>query len=230
MTRPLSLRIAMLVVAACMALNLQAAPKPKKELYVPMDYSTCGYHASEAAIPDIAVKAFVAWQGGDCSERIQQAIDYVAGLKPDKQGHRGCVLLGEGTFIIGKALHIDVSGVVLRGVSRHGTVLRKTGVDRGAAVYINLSPSPSPKERGAGKDGSGDTIAVTNERVDAGSTQLAVQSPEGLKAGSRIHIVRLFFIDFINYFIHKPGRFLIKARCKNKISYSIVSRTMSSPV
>ena len=190
MTRPLSLRIAMLVVAACMALNLQAAPKPKKELYVPMDYSTCGYHASEAAIPDIAVKAFVAWQGGDCSERIQQAIDYVAGLKPDKQGHRGCVLLGEGTFIIGKALHIDASGVVLRGVSRHGTVLRKTGVDRGAAVYINLSPSPSPKESGAGKDGSGDTIAVTNERVDAGSTQLAVQSPEGLKAGSRIHIVR----------------------------------------
>ena len=31
----------------------QAAPKPKKQLYVPMDYSTCGYRASEEAIPDV---------------------------------------------------------------------------------------------------------------------------------------------------------------------------------
>ena len=208
----------MLLTIICMALNLQAAPKPKKELYVPMDYSTCGYHASEAAIPDVAVKAYVAWQEGDCSDRIQQAIDYVAGLKPDKQGHRGCVLLSEGVFTISKALHIDASGVVLRGVSRCGTVLRKTGVDRGAAVYVNgvsdrgsqrpLAPSNlrggvnngngnsqrplalSSLRGGVNNSNSGDTIAVADERVEAGSTQLDLQTTEGLKAGSRIHIVR----------------------------------------
>ena len=195
MSRPLTLRTAMLLTILSMALNLQAAPKPKKELYVPMDYSTCGYHASEAAIPDVAVKAYVAWQEGDCSDMIQQAIDYVAGLKPDKQGHRGCVLLGEGVFTISKALRINASGVVLRGVSRCGTVLRKTGVDRGAAVYVNgvsdgVSQRPLAPSNLRGGVNNCDTIVVSDERVTAGSTQLSLQTTEGLKAGSRINIVR----------------------------------------
>ena len=33
-------------------LSLYAQKKAPKQLYVPMDYSTCGYHASESVIPD----------------------------------------------------------------------------------------------------------------------------------------------------------------------------------
>ena len=68
---------------------------------------------------------------------IQQAIDWVSQQKPDKQtGFRGAVLLGEGTFTINESLRIRTSGVVLRGAGRGKTILRKTGYDRGAAIYI----------------------------------------------------------------------------------------------
>ena len=77
------LRLTTLLIAFFVTVNLSAAPKPKKEVYIPMDYSTCGYHASEKAIPAVPVSNFVVWQEGDCGCRIQQAIDEVARLKPD---------------------------------------------------------------------------------------------------------------------------------------------------
>ena len=163
-----------------MVANLLAAPKPKKEVYIPMDYSTCGYHASEQSIPDVAVRISLQAESGDNYARIQQALDYVAALKPDQNGHRGCVLLGEGVFRISKPLRITTSGVVLRGVDRQKTVILKTGVERGAAIYIEGTATPL----------KGDTIAVADERVMAGCTQLMLQSVKGLRTGSRIAIVR----------------------------------------
>ena len=89
-------------LAALLALGVCAAPaaagKPKKELYIPMDYSTCGYHASERNIPDVDNAVYVECAEGDMHDALQRAIDYVSTLKPDENGHRGAVLLGEGTF------------------------------------------------------------------------------------------------------------------------------------
>ncbi|MBO4964074.1 MAG: pectate lyase, partial [Prevotella sp.] len=105
----------------------------KKELYVPMDYSTCGYRASECKIPDVPNVVFVGNDGSsDCGARIQRAIDYVSSLKPDGQGFRGAVLLGEGVYNTSKALRIGASGVVLRGQGAGKTIIKKNGVDRGA--------------------------------------------------------------------------------------------------
>ena len=75
--------LTLLSAAWCLSAVLQAAPKPKKQLYIPMDYSTCGYHASEQAIPDVKTIVTINWQAGDCVALIQQAIDHVATLKPD---------------------------------------------------------------------------------------------------------------------------------------------------
>lgn len=174
------LRLTTLLIAFLMTTNMQAIPKPKKELYIPMDYSTCGYHASEKAIPAVPVSIFVAWQEGDCSALIQQAIDEVARQKPDQNGHRGCVLLGEGVFKISKAIRMTTSGVVLRGADKQKTVILKTGAGRGAAIYIE----------GRGSTTEGDPIAVTDEKVAAGSKQLTLKSVKGLQVGSRINILR----------------------------------------
>lgn len=173
-------RLTTLLIICFVSVNLFAAPKPKKELYIPMDYSTCGYHASEKAIPTIPVSIFVAWQDGDCADRIQQAIDEVARQRPDANGYRGCVLLGEGVFKISKAIRITTSGIVLRGVDKHKTVIQKTGADRGAAIYIEGKRSTT----------EGDPIAVTDEKVAAGSTHLTLKSVKGLQVGSRINILR----------------------------------------
>ena len=114
---------------------LLVIPSVAQEL--PMDYSYCGYHCSEQPIPSAKVVAYVQPSGQDDAVLIQQAIDWVSSKKPDKQtGLRGAVLLGEGTFTISEPLRIRTSGVILRGCGRDKTILRKTGYDRGALLYI----------------------------------------------------------------------------------------------
>ena len=165
-----------------MGTMLQAAPKPKKQLYIPMDYSTCGYHASEQAIPDVKTTVRIDWQAGDCSDLIQQAIDHVATLKADAKGHRGAIALGEGIFTINKPLRITASGIVLRGLGHGKTTLLKQGVDRGAMIYLE----PRCEVRGAR---CGDTIQVADNTIAAGSTVLTTKGGK-LTAGERILIVR----------------------------------------
>ena len=173
--------LTLLSAAWCLSTVLQAAPKPKKELYIPMDYSTCGYHASELAIPNVKTVVTVDWQAGDCSALIQQAIDQVATLQPDSNGHRGAILLGEGIFAIDAPLRLTASGIVLRGMGRDKTTLVKHGVERGAMIYL--------EEREKWKEVRKDTIRVADEKVVAGSAKLTVNGGK-FKVGDRILIVR----------------------------------------
>ena len=152
----------------------------EKQVYIPMDYSTCGYHASETAIPDVANAVYVECSDGDMHDILQKAIDYVSSLKPDKNGRRGAVLLGAGTFNIDKPLRICASGVVLRGSGQDKTTIIKRGIDRGALLYI---------EGDMNMDG-GDTIAIDGTKTPAGATTLTIASAKGLKTGDRIRIVR----------------------------------------
>lgn len=168
----------LLIAGLCTAQAM--AGKAKKEVYIPMDYSTCGYHASEKPIPDVKNAVYVSINGADCYERLQRAINYVASLKPDKNGHRGAVLLGEGTYNISKPLRINTSGVVIRGAGRGKTIIIKHGYDRGALLYI---------EGGMSMTG-GDTIAVAGQKTMAGATTLTLKDASKLKKGERIRIVR----------------------------------------
>ena len=146
----------------------------------PMDYSYCGYRMSEAKIPDVETKAFVSWQAGDQSARIQRAIDYVSSLKPDKKtGLRGAVLLDKGTFELAEPLRIQVSGVVLRGVDKKKTVLLKKGVDRGALLYIE----------GKNDLKKADTLEVVNHCA-VGEKMLMVNQSASLRAGDEVIILR----------------------------------------
>lgn len=152
----------------------------EKQVYIPMDYSTCGYHASETAIPDVANAVYVECGDGDMHDILQKAIDYVSSLKPDKNGRRGAVLLGAGTFNIDKPLRICASGVVLRGSGQDKTTIIKRGIDRGALLYIEGDMNMD----------DGDTIAVNGAKVPAGTTTLTLATTKGLQSGDRIRIIR----------------------------------------
>ena len=147
---------------------------------VPMDYSYCGYHRSETPIPLLKVATSVLPSGGDDASALQEAIDWVSQQKPDKQtGLRGAVLLGEGTFTLSEPLRIRTNGVVLRGSGRDKTILRKTGVDRGALIYIEGTQDLLVK----------DTLDVAD--VNAGSLSCTVNGNfSSLKPGHRIAICR----------------------------------------
>ena len=159
---------------------------------LPMDYSYCGYHRSEIPIPSVKVAVCVQPSGQDDAATLQAAIDHVSRLKPDKQtGMRGAVLLTEGTFTLSQPLRIHTSGVVLRGCGRDKTVLRKTGYDRGALIYIEGTPTVT----------SSDTLDISTPvlpgalslTVQAGSPALSKTVQGGfpaLKPGSRLAILR----------------------------------------
>lgn len=102
------------------------------------DFSYAGYMASEKAIPNLENKIFVPKQEEDATQKIQNAIDYVCNLKPNKSGFRGAVLLDKGTFKISGTLYIKKSGVVLRGSgnTENGTILLGTGLEREALIRV----------------------------------------------------------------------------------------------
>jgi len=153
---------------------------PSAAQEVPMDYSYCGYHRSEQAIPSVKVATYVQPSGTEDAAIIQAAIDWVSRQKPDKQtGIRGAVLLGEGTFTLSEPLRIRTSGVILRGSGRDKTILRKTGYDRGALIYIEGTRVISVK----------DTLTVSDIRP--GAMVCSVQGGSStLKPGTRLAIIR----------------------------------------
>ena len=153
---------------------------PSVAQVIPMDYSYCGYQRSEKPIPSAKVATYIQPTGQDDAALIQQAIDWVSQQKPDKQtGLRGAVLLGEGTFTISEPLRIRTSGVILRGCGRDKTILRKTGYDRGALLYIEGTRAMLAK----------DTLTVSD--TPSGSLVCSVQGgSSALKPGTRLAIWR----------------------------------------
>ena len=181
-------RFFVFLISALTVFNVSfAAGKPKKEVYIPMDYSTCGYHASETIIPNVKNVITVNAESGDSYASLQRAINYVASLKADKNGHRGAILLGKGIFRIRQPLRISTSGIVLRGMGRNKTTILKTGVERGALIYIEGGYELSGK----------DTLQVAENKIVAGSTSLTLAQAGNIQSGDRILIVRPSTIEWM---------------------------------
>ncbi len=78
------------------------------------DFSGVGYCEGKD-LPNVPVKMTLEPSSGDDTKRIQEAINAVSAMTPDKEGFRGALLLKKGTYEIGGTLKINASGVVLRG-------------------------------------------------------------------------------------------------------------------
>ncbi|WP_235917353.1 DUF6298 domain-containing protein [Hymenobacter busanensis] len=146
------------------------------------DFSTCGYAASEKAIPLAPVRVVVPVKQGDATARIQAALDYVAALPADKAtGLRGAVLLERGTYDVAGGLVIKASGVVLRGsgMGEDGTVLLGSGLDRQTLIRLT-----GRDDRQLDK-----AVAVTDAYVPVGANQLKLAA-HALKAGDLVLVRR----------------------------------------
>lgn len=146
------------------------------------DFSYCGYKASEEPIPNVNTKIFVAWQDGDVTELLQNAIDYVTSLPLDKDGFRGAILLDKGSFKIEGQLKIRQSGIVLRGsgVGKNGTNLIAAGKDRRTLIRI------------VGQDDKqlGSSIKISDAYVPLNSFSITLPDKHSLKVGDKILIQR----------------------------------------
>ncbi len=145
-----------------------------------LDFSSCGYRNSNVGIPNVRNAVYVTPVPGDNTERIQRALNYAASLVPDGNGFRGAVLLEKGVYGLSGPLWINAPGVVLRGVSKEETVLKKTGTDRGALIYV---------------EGKNDYREIRSADIVSGyvpvnSLTVEVTSASGLKKGDRVMIYR----------------------------------------
>ena len=145
-----------------------------------LDFSHCGYRNSNEPIPNAAIAIRVPLAEGDNSQRIQRAVDYVSSLPLSADGIRGAVLLEQGTYTIDKPIRITASGVILRGSGTDATTLLKRGVDRGAVVYIE----------GVNDYRAIDTADIVSNYVPVNSRGMRVSLTAGLKAGTRISVLR----------------------------------------
>ncbi|AYQ34565.1 pectate lyase [Runella sp. SP2] len=146
------------------------------------DFSYCGYRAGAESIPDVPIRVVVNAQKGDATNRIQAAIDYVATLPLDKNGFRGTVLLGKGTFEVAGQLSLKTSGVVLRGsgMIENGTTVIGTGTSREHLVNVIGKQNGLEKSR----------LRITNPYVPVNAMTLSVEDASGLKVGDAVQVHR----------------------------------------
>src|SRR5687767_540460 len=166
---------------------------PDKEGNTIPDFSNCGFKGGGVALPQVAVKRVVSAGDGDDGARIQQAIDGVAALAPDRDGIRGAVLLKKGRYEISGALQLAQSGVVLRGEGQgeDGTLLVATGESKRALIKVGGSGAP--------RELAGTRRQMTDTYVPVGARSFGLNDVAGLKVGDSVIVHRPSTRDWIHY-------------------------------
>jgi hypothetical protein len=175
------------------------------------DFSYVGYHSGEKAIPDVPVRMTIVPAEGDDTQRIQEALDKLGTLQPEKAGHRGALLLKQGVYRVGGTLRIRHSGIVLRGEGHgmDGTVIIATGYDSreyqralitvasesdssGAQISHGRVPAVQVKLLSASRQ------EIVDEYVPVGIHSFSVKSAAHYKPGDRIVVYRPSTTDWIH--------------------------------
>ena len=145
------------------------------------DFSAVGYYHQRKRIPHVPVVKTVSPSGVDDQELLQQAINELAAMPIKEDGFRGAILLKKGIYRIPGTLHINASGIVLKGEGEE-TKLVATG--SGQRSLIAVSGSGNLKEL------PGTRRAITERYVPVGAKSFLVNNAEGLKAGDKIVVFR----------------------------------------
>lgn len=150
-----------------------------------LDFSNSGYMGGGVTIPNVKVAVTVEPVDGDATQIIQEAIDRVAKLPIDKDGFRGAVLLKKGRYNIGGTLHINESGVVLRGEGggEDGTLIYGTGSERRNLIEIGSGSGPSIDSASA--------ETITDLYVPSGNRTFHVGDASAFNVGDSVMVRRV---------------------------------------
>ncbi len=148
------------------------------------DYSHAGYRGGGVPIPDVPVVRVLEPVPGDNTARIQAAINELAAMPLDENGFRGAILLKRGTYEIAGTLHIQTSGIVLRGEGdgEDGTILVATG-NRSRDLISVSGPIGTVVLTSTAR-------RITDLYVPVGARSFHVETTEGLKVGDTVVVRR----------------------------------------
>ena len=158
---------------------------PDKEGNTIPDFSRVGYHHGDKSIPAYPATIIVSpVANGDSRNVIQKAIDKVSQMKPDKDGHRGTVLLKRGVYKISESILITTGGVVLEGEGENvnETRLLATGKKRYSLIKVSGT--------GRAKEVPGTRVKITDAFVPVGTHSFRVSSGKDFRPGDRIMLYR----------------------------------------
>jgi hypothetical protein len=157
------------------------------------DFSSAGYRGGGIALPRVATRVKVSPTGGeDDTPAIQAALDRVAKLAPGAHEIRGAVELAPGPFHLKGTLHMNASGVVLRGAGSEGpgaTVLEMTGEPH---LAIEVKGGFQWRELGP-------ATTLTDSYVPAGATLIHVANASGIHPGDTLEIVKPVTPQWIHF-------------------------------
>lgn len=155
-----------------------------------IDFSYAGYMGGGVSLPAVPTVQNLVPSGGDDSAAIQHAIDQVSSM-PLRNGFRGAVFLGPGTFICGKTLSIATSGVVLRGSGplAGGTTLELTGEPH---VAITISGKEQVRSLGV-------VAHISQAHVPAGTLSITLDDASTFQASDTIRITRYTTPQWLHY-------------------------------
>lgn len=157
------------------------------------DFSSAGYRGGGVALPHVATRVKISPTGGaDDTPAIQAALDRVAKLVPGKQGTHGAVELAPGTYHLKGTLHMNVSGVVLRGAGAMGTdatVLEMSG-DPHTAIEIKGDFRKRELEPGT---------TLADSYVPAGATVIHVANAADIHPGDTLQIVKPVTPEWVHF-------------------------------
>jgi Family of unknown function (DUF6298)/Putative collagen-binding domain of a collagenase len=145
---------------------------------VHIDFSFAGYKAG-AQLPLVKAVLSVRPGGGDDTLLLQGALDRIASMPVGADGFRGALLLAPGRYRVGGQLHINTSGVVLRGAGQTRTTIVAEGTSRRTLIEI-----------GAAKDVSLNQPRAVTVNAPAGGDTLTLDSVDGLAAGDHVVVRR----------------------------------------
>jgi hypothetical protein len=178
---------------------------PDDDGYVIPDFSHAGYRGGDSEIPVIQVKKTISPVSGDNTAHIQAAIDEVAAMAPDANGHKGAVLLSAGRYEVRGTVNLNSSGVALRGVGdgedeNSNTILYATGNSPANrdVVLIGNSGINGPNYWYYGASSSVDIITP---QIRVGDYSFDVANTAGYNAGDRViifHPISQAWLDAID--------------------------------
>ena len=195
--------------------------KEDKLVYVPdyhgntvVDYSNAGYKGGGVSIPNVPVEIILEPSTdtkSDDAERIQNAVNILGRIEPDKNGFRGAILLKAGTYRVDSSIRIDKSGIVIKGEGDgHETIKNypkplsptnwedytqsekpETGVTKVVATWVASSYDKNVaifNFAGGGNANTGDPIDVIDQYVPAGAHTIKLANVNGLSAGNSVKV------------------------------------------
>ncbi len=166
--------------------------QPDEQGNVIPDFSHCGYMGGGVALPNVPVVMELQPRAtGDDASRLRAAIYELSRRTPDANGFRGVLLLKRGEYRISGTLHIQTSGIVLRGegADEHGTVLIATGKEQ--RTLISFAGEWGRYARGLQQD-------ILDDYVPVGARTFVIADASGFAIGDEIIVYRPSTAEWIS--------------------------------